>query len=110
MMANVYKSPAQLKPLADTLEDLYTVPAGTQTIVSNIHICNLAVTSTNIRIAIRPSGASIADAHYIFHDLTIAAKDTVQLGDGLTMGATDVISVYSLNGEVVFNMSYAEVS
>jgi ATP-dependent protease ClpP protease subunit len=109
-MANVYKSPAQLKPLADTLEDLYTVPSGTQTIVSNIHVCNLDSLQTDIRIAIRPAGAEISDEHYVFHDLTIAAKDTVQLGDGLTMGAADVISVYSVNGEVVFNMSYAEVS
>lgn len=109
-MANTYKSPAQLKPLAATLEDLYTVPAGTQTIVSNIHVCNLGSTSTDISIAIRPSGAVIADEHYIFNELTVAGKDTVQLGDGITMGATDVISVYSLSGEVVFNMSYAEVS
>lgn len=109
-MANIYKTPAQLKPLAATLEDLYTVPSATQAIVSNIHVCNLDTLQTDIRIAIRPAGASISDEHYIFHDLTIGPKDTVQLADGLTMGAADIISVYSANGEVVFNMSYAEVS
>lgn len=109
-MANVYKSPAQLKPLAQTLEDAYTVPSGAQAVISNIHVCNLDISSTDIRIALRPAGATIADVHYLFHDLTIAAKDTVQLGDGITMGETDVLSVYSNNGEVVFNISYAEVS
>ena len=109
-MANTYKSPEQLKPVITTLEDLYTVPADTQAIVSNFHVCNLGVTDATVRIAVRKGGAAIADEHYVFNDITIAGKDTVQLGDGITLGATDVVSVYSSSGEVVFNMSYVEVT
>jgi len=110
MMANVYKSPAQLKPLANTLEDLYTVPAGTQVVVSNIHICNLDSLEGTVRIAVRPDGATLEDKHYLFYELTLAGNDTVQLGDGITMDAGDIISVWSSNGETTFNMSYAEVT
>lgn len=109
-MANNYKTPAQLKPDANVLTDLYIVPANTQAVTSNMHVCNIGTTDANIRIAIRPNGATLSDVHYLFYDLTIVPRDTTQLGDGITMGAADVISVSSSTGEVVFNLSYAEVS
>lgn len=109
-MANNYKSPAQAKPDASTLTSLYTVPANTQVVTSNIHVCNIGTESANIRIAVRPNGAEIADTHYLFYGLTIMANDTIQLGDGITMDSADVMSVWSSTGNVVFNLSYAEVS
>ena len=109
-MATTYKSPAQLEPTAQTLSTLYTVPANTQAVISNIHACNLGGTSASIRVAVRPDGASIADQHYLFFGLMITAFDTVEFGHGITMDAADVLSVWSSSGSVSFNLSYAEVT
>lgn len=109
-MANTYKSPAQLVPLADTLTTLYTVPADTQTVTSNIHVCNFGGTSASVRIAVRPDGASITNSHYLFYGLMIAPFDTIQLGDGITMDGSDVMSVWASTASVSFNLSYAEVT
>jgi hypothetical protein len=109
-MPNTYKSPAQLEPTAQTLSTLYTVPADTQAVISNIHACNLGATTASIRVAVRPDNASIADQHYLFYGLTIVPNDTVEFGHGITMDATDVMSVWSSTGSVAFNLSYAEVT
>ena len=109
-MPNTYKSPAQLEPAAQTLSTLYTVPSSTQTVVSNIHACNLGGTTASIRVAVRPDGASIEDKNYLFYGLTITANDTIEFGHGITMDAADVMSVWSSTGSVAFNLSYAEVT
>lgn len=109
-MPNTYKSPAQLVPSANTLSTLYTVPSVTQVVVSNIHICNFGSTNANIRIAVSPDGASISNEHYLFYGLTVSANDTIQLGDGITMDSSDVMSVFSTTASVSFNLSYAEIT
>lgn len=109
-MPTTYKSPAQLEPAANTLSSLYVVPANTQAVVSNIHACNLGATSASIRVAVRPDGAAIADQHYLFFGLTVTSFDTIEFGHGITMDASDVMSVWSSTGSVSFNLSYAEVT
>ena len=109
-MANTYKKPAQLVPIAETLTTLYTEPSDTQTVTSNIHVCNFGSTSASVRIAVQPNGSSISNEHYLFYWLTITPNDTIQLGDGITMDATDVMSVWASTASVSFNLSYAEVT
>lgn len=109
-MPNTYKSPAQLVPTAQTLSTLYTVPADTQAVISNLHACNFGAISASIRVAVRPNGDAASLEHYLFHGLTITASDTVEFGHGITMDATDILSVWSSTGSVSFNMSYAEVT
>jgi hypothetical protein len=50
-----------------------------------------------------------ANKNYIVFGLTITGNDTIQLADGVTLGATDVLSVWSSSGNVAFTLSYAEV-
>jgi hypothetical protein len=109
-MPNIYKSPAQVIPVAETLTNLYSVPSNTQAVISNIHVCNLGTTSASIRIAVRPLGAQIANQHYLFYGLTVTAYDTIELGHGITMGASDILSVHASSGNVSFTLSYAEVT
>ena len=109
-MATTYRSPAQLEPAGQTLSTLYTVPSNTQAIVSNIHACNLGITSASIRVAVRPNNASIEDKHYLFFGLIVSANDTIEFGHGITMDSDDVLSVWSSSGSVSFNLSYAEVT
>jgi hypothetical protein len=102
-MATAYKVLGQSNPAATTLTTLYTVPATTSTVVSTLNICNQAAAAGAFRIAVRPAGAAVAVQHYICYDTPIPANDSIALTLGITLATTDVITVYSSNG----NMSFA---
>jgi hypothetical protein len=109
-MATNYKVLGQSNPAATTLTSLYTVPAATQTVVSTITVANQAATAATYRIAVRIAGASIATAQYIAYDVSLPANASDTLTLGLTLGATDVISVYSSTATMSFNAFGSEIS
>lgn len=109
-MATVYKVLAQSNPSATTLTTLYTVPSATSAVVSTITICNQTATAATYRIAVRPAGASIAAQHYIVYGATVAASDTTALTLGITLAATDVISVYASTANLSFSAFGSEIS
>ena len=108
-MANVYKVLGQVKPAATTATTLYTVPAATSAVCSTLSICNLN-SSTTYRIAIRPAGATLADIHYIVYDAAIEQYNTTLLTLGITLAATDVVTVYAGTANVVFNLFGSEIT
>lgn len=93
-MPTIYKVLGQSAPAATTNTDVYTSPAATQSVVSTISIANRAATASTFRLAIRPGGAAIANQHYIAYDVPIAANDATNLTLGVTLAATDVVTVY----------------
>jgi hypothetical protein len=109
-MAQVHKVLGQVIPTAATLTNLYTVPAATSTIVSTLVICNQTASAKTFRIAVKKLGVSISDEMYIAYDSPIAASDSIFLTIGITLSATDVISVYSADGSVGFSLFGAEIS
>lgn len=109
-MPTNYKVLGQSNPAATTLTTLYTVPASTQAVISSISIANLTATAATFRIAIRPAGASITNAHYLGYDITVGASDTTIITVGVTMNATDVLSVYGSTANLVFQAFGSEVS
>lgn len=108
-MANSYKVLGQSAPTAGSLTTAYTVPASTETVVSTISICNRGP-STLARIAVRPAGAAILDKHYVVYDVTVSQYDTIFLTVGLTLEATDIISVYGLAANLSFNIYGSEIT
>lgn len=94
MATTTYKVLAQSAPAATTNTDVYTVPAATQAVVSTIAVANRGAAASTFRIAVRPLGAAISNQHYIAYDVAIGANDTTNLTLGITLGATDVITVY----------------
>lgn len=109
-MATTYKVLGQSNPAATTATTLYTVPAATQTVVSTIAICNQAATAATFRVAVRPAGAALAAQHYIVYGSTVPASDSTMLTVGLTLAATDVITVYSSSATVSFNAYGSEIA
>ena len=103
-MAQIIKVLGQSNPLAASLTTLYTVPALTSTVASSIVICNRSATATFFRVAIRPTGASISDEHYLYYDVAIAGNDTFIATIGLTLATTDVVSVYATLATLSFNL------
>lgn len=109
-MATNHKVLGQSNPAATTLTTLYTVPAATQTVVSTIHVSNLAASAATVRVAIRPAGAAIANQHYVAYDVSVPANGIFAMTEGFTLSATDVVSVYASTATVAFNISGAEIS
>jgi len=98
-----YKVLAQSNPSATTATTLYTVPASSAAVISTITVCNQAATAATYRIAVRPAGATLAAVHYIAYDIAIAANDTTALTLGITVAATDVITVYASSATLSFH-------
>jgi hypothetical protein len=109
-MPTTYKVLGQSKPVANTLTTAYTVPSSTSTVISTIVVTNLGPTATTYRIAIRTSGAAISDEDYIVYDTSLPTLDSIALTLGLTLAATDVVSVMSFSGLVNFNIFGSEIS
>ncbi len=109
-MPTIYKVLGQSNPAATTLTTLYTVPASTSAIISSISVANLTATAATFRIAIRPAGAAITNAHYLGYDITVGASDSTALTLGITLNATDVITVYGSTANLTFTAFGSEIS
>jgi hypothetical protein len=109
-MAYTYKVLAQSAPSATTDTDVYTVGSGKQAIVSTITVANRSATARTYRIAIRPAGATLANQHYIAYDVSVAANDTTPLTLGVTLAATDVVTVYASTTDLSFGIFGSEIS
>jgi hypothetical protein len=108
-MATTFKVLGQSLPVANTFTTLYTVPAGNSAIISTLNICNTSFSNVTFRAAVRPAGATLTTAHYIAHDVALAAADSIALTIGMTLAATDVITVQSFQGNVAFNLFGSEI-
>ena len=109
-MPTTYKVLGQSKPAATTATTLYTVPSATQAVVSTIVIANLNTGNATFRIAVRVAGATLADSQYVAYNVTVGASDSTALTLGITLGATDVITVYSSTANLTFTAFGSEIS
>jgi hypothetical protein len=109
-MATTYKVLAQNSPPASTLTTLYTVPAATQTVVSTLAICNRSASSGSFRISIRPAGVTLANQHYLNYDTPVPPNDTIFLTLGVTLGNTDLVSIFSSSTNLTFSMFGSEIT
>ena len=109
-MATTYKVLGQVNPSATTATTAYTVPSATETVISTIVVANLGPAPESYRIAVRPDGEALANKHYIVYDATVAAVDTITLTIGLTLNATDVVTVYASSANFAFNIYGSEIA
>lgn len=109
-MPTTYKVLGQVATAATTDTTLYTVPSATSSVISTIVVANRAVTSAAYRIAIRPAGATLANQHYIAYDVTVGAGDSTTLTLGITLAATDVITVRASTANLSFSAFGSEIT
>jgi hypothetical protein len=109
-MATTYKVLGQSAQDAGVDVNLYTVPADTQAVISSIVIANRHTQSATYRIAVRPAGATIANQHYIAYDVSAAASDSITLTLGITLGATDIITVSASSDLLTFSAFGSEIT
>ena len=109
-MAYTYKVLGQSALSATTNTDVYTVGAGKQAIISTMTITNRSASAGQYRIAIRPNGATLANEHYIAYDVVVLGNDTTALTLGITLGATDVVTVYGSTADLSVGLFGSEIS
>ncbi len=109
-MATNYLVLGQVAPSATTASTLYSAPIGAQTVVSTIFVCNRGNTAATFRIAIRPDGAALANQHYIAYDTTVDGNATIPWTTGITLGDTDVVTVYASNANLSFSAFGSEIT
>lgn len=108
-MPTVYKVLGQSNPSATSNTTLYTSPAATSAVVSTLSVTNLG-TSTTFRVAVRPGGSALANQHYIVFDSTINAGSSVYLTLGISLAATDVVTVFAGTANLAFSLFGSEIS
>jgi cystathionine beta-lyase family protein involved in aluminum resistance len=108
-MATTYKVLGQLLP-ASTSGTLYTVPSATNTIISTINIVNTGTNDSTVSIAIRKAGAAIEAKQYLVNGLFLNPKVTFTYTSGITLEATDVITVSSTNNDCAFSAFGSEIA
>jgi hypothetical protein len=109
-MPTTYKVLGQSAPSATTNTNIYTVPTATSAVISTIVVANRGETSETYRIAIRPAGATIANQHYIAYDVLVGSADSVTLTLGITLAATDIITVYTPSTKLSFSVFGSEIT
>jgi len=108
-MPTTYKVLGQSMP-ASTSADLYTVPAATQTVVSTINACNTGASVGTIDILVRIAGAGAANSQRIVKGLSLDASVTFTYTGGITLNATDVITVISSTNNIAFSAFGSEIA
>jgi hypothetical protein len=108
-MATRYKVLGQVAPSAATDTTLYTVPALKESILSTLIVANRENASRTFRIAIRPGGETLANQHYIAFDVTVNALDSTTLTLGITLAASDVITVRGSGASMSFSAFGTEI-
>jgi hypothetical protein len=108
-VATTYKVLGQSAPAATTPDDLYTAPSATQAVCSTLSIANRGP-STFYRVAVRPAGATLANLHYIVYDGVVEQYSSVLLTLGVTLAATDVVTVEAASATVSFSLFGSEIS
>jgi hypothetical protein len=110
-MAINYKVLGQANPAGTSETNLYTVPSATQAVVSTLTITNVGGSSTDARVWVRVAGASTANSNAIMHDVPLAGNSVAAFTLGLTLGATDVVTVrQSSGGNLTFQLFGSEIT
>lgn len=95
MASTTYKVLGQSAPSTTSNADLITVGASKSQVVSTLIVANTTTSSATFRVFARIAGAAAATSNAIFYDLTLNANSTTTLTLGLTLAATDVLTVRS---------------
>lgn len=109
-MSTIYKVLGQSAPAATTDTTLYTVPASTEAVISTLVIANRDSSAATYRVAIRPDGDALADLHYVAFDVVVGGGDSTTLTLGITLAATDVVTVRASTADLSFNLFGSEIT
>ena len=94
-MPTVRKVLGQSRPDTVNNTNLYTVPSGTQAVVSTLSVSNVGSVSAAAKVFIRASGATADNVNKFMHDVVIPVNSVFTATIGITLSAGDIITVQS---------------
>lgn len=110
-MATTYKILGQVSPADTNNADLYTVGSGKQGVSSTLVITNVNAAAASASIWIRKAGAAASNANCLLNAGSIPVNDLKGLTIGITLGATDVVTVKSsVANALTFHLFGSEVA
>lgn len=111
MTTKTYKVLGQSAPAAATPTDLYVVPANTQSIISTLKIASRhASEAVAYRIAVVPSGETLATKHYQVYDKFLDPRDDRSMTIGISLRAGDKVVVYGSTADLSFSLFGVELT
>ena len=109
-MPTTYKVLGQINPAANTLSNVYTVPAATQAVISTITVCNQTASNASYSIAVAPDGQADNVKHYIIRGGVVPAADSIAITLGLTIDAADQVRANTNNNSISFSIFGSEIT
>jgi len=113
-MPNSYVIAGQAAPAANTDATLYTVGAGKSFAASSLAVVNrdktVGADAAEFRIAIVPSGDTLAAKHYIEFDKFLDLRESIKLIMGMTLPAGCSVIVRSSTANLSFTLFGAEIT
>jgi hypothetical protein len=101
-MANTFKVLSRAAATTGSYSTVYTVPASTITLVTNIIVTNVNASAQTYFIQF--NDIEIADA------FTVPAKDSIIIEPKQVLVATDTIKTYASSDDVKFHISGLEIA
>ena len=110
-MATTYKILGQVAPAANVSggTQLYAVGATGSAVVSTIAICNRGSSAATYRIAVREDNVALADKQYLAYDATVPGNTTSTYTLGVTLSASDSITVVASTANLSFQAFGSEI-
>lgn len=93
MATTTYKILGQSAPTNTSNADLITVGASKSQIVSTLVISNTTTSAATARVFARIAGAAAGTSNALIYDVSIAGNATVAFTLGVTLAATDVLTI-----------------
>jgi len=109
-MADAMKVLGQSAPAATTDTNIYTVPGAASAVTSTITVCNRGGSAATFRIAVRPAGAALANQHYLYYEASLPANSTFAATVGVTLAATDIVTVRASSANLSFSVFGTEIT
>jgi hypothetical protein len=112
-MPSKYKILGQAIPAPNTYVDMYAVPTANSAVISTLNIANLSTSNVSFRVAVKQAnvtpGAWPTSKQFLSYEVPLPQNDSLGLTMGITLDATDVVTVFSFQGNVAFNLFGSEI-
>ncbi len=110
-MPTNYKVLGQAAPANTSNADLYTVGLGKEAVVSTLTVTNDTASTATGRIYVRVAGATAALTNALVYDVTFAPNSVTGFTFGITLGASDVLTVQTGTANALTFMAFgSEIS
>jgi len=87
-----YKILGQIVTTANSIANVYVVPAATSAAVGTITVCNGTQNDVLLDLAMRPSTEALANKHYIVKGITLPAADTLIIDSGVSLNTGAILA------------------